>query len=143
MIASFVGRQARDKDGNPLYDNVRVTAQDTPMLEKFLAEAKGNILATYADISSLNLGNIVFSVPEEHLSNLVTSIQEEVVNFIVNYVCRCWFEQRAADKAEEYQRKGALNIQKLNDLLYSRKAPTVPNGASLGGFISLTAPSGN
>ena len=142
MIASFVG-SARDDEGKSLYENVRVTTQDTPMLEKFLGEAKENILATYSDISSVSSGNIVFSVPEEHLSNLVTSVQEQVVDFIVNYICRCWFELRAADKAEEYQRKGALNIQMLNDLLYSRKAPTVPNGATLGGFITLTAPSGH
>ena len=139
MVASFAGRNAKDKDGRPLYDEVRITAQDDTLLAQFIGEAKRNLLAAYADISSTDLsGNIVFTLPAEYLTSHATSIQAEVVNFITDYVCRCWFELHLPDKVEEYQAKGALSVQKLNDLLYSREAPAMPNGTQLPNFISLT-----
>lgn len=137
MLVSFVARTAKE-EGENIYDSVRITEQDEPQLEHFIEEAKENIVAEYAGISGVNTsGNITFTLPDEWLEEHEDTIGQECVNFIVNYCCRCWFNLRYPPKVEEYQNKGAMNIQKLNDLLYSRKAPGEQDGTEMPDFIRL------
>lgn len=137
-IASFEGRFTKEQDGSPKYDAVRITTQDGALLESFLAAAKHNIVASYAGVAALNSGNIVITPPSDNaLSGVNDSITREVTEYLVNYCCRCWFELRIPSLMEEYQSRAALNILNLNNLVYTRKAPTKGTGENTIGFVNL------
>lgn len=141
MRASFEGRSARDTDGSSLYDTVRVTEQDHPLLESFIADARDNLVAQYPDLATINTGNVVYTIESSVWdTNLETAVQAQSIGFIVNYCCRRWFELRLPAVVQSYQDRAALCILNLNTILYSRKAPVKGDGTGLSGLVNITTP---
>lgn len=121
-ICSFVGGKEY-QDGVSLYDAIRITDQEAPLLSEFILSAKRAILARFNRFSELTDTGIAMLLPDAYNESRNEDIAKEAISFIVNFTTSKWFEIVAKSRAQEYQQYATTNMVHLEKEIFARMAP--------------------
>lgn len=120
-ISSFVGSKEY-QEGTPLYDAVRITEQETPLLTEHIASAKRILLSRFNRFAENTGAGMALLLPDEYPLH-DDAIKKECRDFIVNYVASKWFEIAIKGRAEEYRQFATTNLVTLEREIYTRRKP--------------------
>lgn len=135
--AAFVAKEAY-RDENSLYDSIRITDQDSAIIEDFFDEAKHRLISVFGDECSGTTTGVTFNLSGNYQPALEGAIIQESQEYVFHSCCRRWFLLRYAPKVEEYSEKVGLNLDNLKVILYVKKAPVRESGNTFnGGLIRI------
>lgn len=120
-ICAFVGSKEY-QEGTPLYDAVRITEQETPLLTEHIASAKRILLSRFNRFAENTGAGVALLLPDEYPLH-DDAIKKEARDFIVNYVVAKWFEIAIKGRAEEYRQFATTNLVTLEREIYTRRKP--------------------
>jgi hypothetical protein len=121
-ICSFVGGKEY-QDGVSLYDAIRITDQEAPLLSEFILSAKMALLTRFNRMSEQVQNGISLLLPDETPDH-DDAIVQLALNFIVNYVTAKWFKIVLSSREEEYNKYTTTALVNLEKEVFSLRKPT-------------------
>ena len=117
---SRVADTAYSDDGTSLYDGIAIMSSDRDTVGKYLDDAISGIVHRTEDIATVGEDSISFDVPGFDMSKEDIA-RRELDRYLVMSVCALWFQDRYADKVEEFTQKAKTALDKGVGLLKSIK----------------------
>jgi hypothetical protein len=134
-MTSVLGVSRTDDAGNMLYDALRLTEDDSIVAQQFLREAvpeiNSKLLAYRPDVAFVcgdDSAVIVrlrfeFVLHEDGFRQIVSDINECILNYFAYYVVYSWLAVKKPDEAAAYGTKAGYYLDRVSVLLNKRKRP--------------------
>ena len=125
-LISRAASEAVGKEGESLYDLLKVTSRDSGVLDMHFEDALSGICVEMNDIASVVESSIEFNVPD--FDTTLEGVTKSALDRYVCYaVCAAWFEEKGLESATLYAGRATAALSKALVLLKSRKAPKREN----------------
>lgn len=128
MVSSFIGRRSVDQDGNSMYDKVKITEQDYPLIEEYIysgIDRLTSLLSDFFDNKETTEDNciIFLSVPDSFNDSFEQPIEAHSNSFIKNIVLQEWLQLNYEVASPIYAVKALDEIKEVKKLFYKRTQP--------------------
>lgn len=110
------------EDGSSLYDQIINTSRDRDTIDDMILRSRDAIVARFYDIASVDGNSFDLNIPDFPVDS-EGHLEETINTFIINDVCRRWFEQKRPAIVPEYTALAQSAMDRLAALVRTRKDP--------------------
>lgn len=124
-----VSFETRDlyNEGIPLYDTLKLTDQERPLVEDSIRAAATLLCTAFSDfLSQRDGGNAVVieaSLPDSAKLETFMSIRRNIHDLILNHAVSQWFGISDSDLSGKYKEKADAEMESLKRNLYKKRKP--------------------
>jgi len=128
---SRVADAAYSNEGEPLYDQVVITARDYDAVRRLIGDSLSVIVTRMSDVclySPVTDGNTVtmrlaFYLPDYPYNTLEQEAEDELSRFIILFSAAQYLSQKHPESVQGYTERAQASLVKAVSLLKTRQAP--------------------
>ncbi|MEG2151417.1 MAG: hypothetical protein RRY36_09385 [Bacteroidaceae bacterium] len=123
-LSSFVAKVEYNKEGQSLYDVIKIKEQDRFLIEQHIEQSVLNLTTRLKEfVSNSTNTSITCNFPVSFNTTMVDKVQDAATKYIVNQAFSKWLKLTIPDRVKEYEDIAEQSLTDMMMMIYYRQSP--------------------